>query len=154
MVSFIAWFRGKVMEQEASPAATEGANGVATRPADTDNPEQADAYTTLRDPEKPVHEATTSGALPIPSEETVSEREDEADLPDDVRELPKIVRSIVSLEDDPTAPTITFRYFLLSFIFVPPGAILYQMGAYRTTSAVYPVLFVQIGELAQGGSQY
>ncbi|KAF2877662.1 OPT oligopeptide transporter protein-domain-containing protein [Massariosphaeria phaeospora] len=70
--------------------------------------------------------------------------EDDADLPDDVRELPKIVRNIASLEDDPNAPTLTFRYFLLCFIFVPPGAILFQMGSYRTTSAVYPVLFVQI----------
>lgn len=72
--------------------------------------------------------------------------EDEASLPEDVRELPKIVRNIVSLEDDPNAPTITFRYFLLCFIFIPPGAILFQMGSYRTTSAVYPVLFVQIGK--------
>jgi hypothetical protein len=50
------------------------------------------------------------------------------DLPADVRELPKIVRSIVSLDDDPNAPTLSFRYFVLCFIFIPPGAILYQMG--------------------------
>jgi len=71
--------------------------------------------------------------------------EDE-DLPADVKELPVIVRNTVSLEDDPTLPTITFRYFLLCVIFIPPGAILFQMGAYRTTAAVYPVLFVQIGK--------
>ena len=72
--------------------------------------------------------------------------ENESALPEDVRELPKIVRSTVSLEDDPNAPTLTFRYFLLCFIFIPPGAILFQMGSFRTTAAVYPVLFVQIGK--------
>ncbi|ORY00672.1 OPT oligopeptide transporter protein-domain-containing protein [Clohesyomyces aquaticus] len=70
--------------------------------------------------------------------------ENEDDLPDDVRELPKVVRNIVSLEDQVDAPTITFRYFILCFIFVPPGAILYTMGVYRTTASAYPILFVQI----------
>ncbi|KAF1980252.1 OPT superfamily oligopeptide transporter [Bimuria novae-zelandiae CBS 107.79] len=90
------------------------------------------------DAEKPGHEATISretGAL---------DGEDEANLPEDLRDLPKIVRSIVSLEDDPDTPTITFRYFLLCFIFVPPGAVLFQMGIFRTTASAYPVLFVQI----------
>ncbi|KAF2753322.1 OPT superfamily oligopeptide transporter [Pseudovirgaria hyperparasitica] len=68
----------------------------------------------------------------------------EEDLPDDIKEIPLIVRKIVSLEDDPTLPTITFRYFVLAFFFVAPGAVLYQMGLYRTTSSAYPVLFVQI----------
>ncbi|KAF1960739.1 OPT superfamily oligopeptide transporter [Byssothecium circinans] len=91
------------------------------------------------DPEKP-NQTTTSGTAPVVD----VDGEDEVELPDDVKELPRIVRNIVSLEDDPNAPTITFRYFLLCFLFVPPGAILFQMGIYRTTSAVYPVLFVQI----------
>ncbi|KAF2733326.1 OPT superfamily oligopeptide transporter [Polyplosphaeria fusca] len=69
---------------------------------------------------------------------------DDDDLPEDIRDLPKIVRNTVSLEDDPSAPCITFRYFLLCFIFIPPGAILYQMAQYRTTAAAYPILFVQI----------
>ncbi|CAI6337464.1 unnamed protein product [Periconia digitata] len=91
---------------------------------------------TTRDSEKATEPA--SDVLPALDEE------DEAELPPDVKELPKIVRNIVSLDDDPNAPTITFRYFLLCLIFVPPGAILFQMGNFRTTSAVYPVLFVQI----------
>ncbi|KAF2475835.1 putative oligopeptide transporter [Lindgomyces ingoldianus] len=88
-------------------------------------------------PEKNNPEIAMAGDLPTPFE-------NEDDIPEDVRELPKVVRSIVSLEDDPTSPTITFRYFILCFIFVPPGAILYTIGAYRTTAAVYPILFVQI----------
>jgi hypothetical protein len=70
---------------------------------------------------------------------------DEEDLPPDIADLPRVVRNTVSLEDDPAAPCVTFRYFLLCFIFIPPGAILYQMGEYRTASAAYPILFVQIG---------
>jgi hypothetical protein len=93
------------------------------------------------EPEKPLHEVNTSRETPVIDVDA----EDEADLPEDIRELPRIVRSIVSLEDDPNAPTITFRYFLLCFLFVPPGAILFQMGIFRTTASAYPVLFVQIG---------
>jgi hypothetical protein len=125
----------------AETTATESSDVSNTRDAEKTDP-------TVRDSEKPVEHVTASGGVPL-SENGEEELED---LPDDVRELPRIVRSIVSLEDDPNAPTITFRYFLLCFIFVPPGAILFQMGQYRTTSAVYPVLFVQIGELVTSSS--
>jgi len=70
-----------------------------------------------------------------------------ADLgPDDaaIQDLPWHVRRIVSLHDDTTLPTITFRYFLLVFLFVPPGAFLQQMNMFRTTSAPYSIFFVQI----------
>ena len=89
------------------------------------------------DPEKPD---TGSGS----ADPAVADNED--DLPEDVRALPQVVRNIVSLEDDPSAPTITFRYFLLCLIYVPPGAILYQMSVYRTAAPAYPVLFVQVGK--------
>jgi len=59
-------------------------------------------------------------------------------------ELPWAVRRVVSLHDDPTLPTITFRYFLLVLIFVTPGAFLGQLNQYRTTSAPYSIFFVQI----------
>lgn len=61
-----------------------------------------------------------------------------------LKDIPWQVRRIVSLEDDPTEPTITFRYFLLTLIFVAPGAFLSQMSSFRTTSAPYSVFFVQI----------
>lgn len=66
------------------------------------------------------------------------------DLPKDIEELPRIVREAVTFEDDPNTPILTFRYFLLSLIFVAPGAFLDTMNSYRTTSAAYSVFFVQI----------
>lgn len=70
--------------------------------------------------------------------------DDYADDDPTVRDLPWSVRRVVSLEDDPTLPTLTFRYFILTVIFVVPGAFLSQMSHYRTTSAAYSVFFVQI----------
>ncbi|KAF2108814.1 OPT oligopeptide transporter protein-domain-containing protein [Lophiotrema nucula] len=88
------------------------------------------------DPEKPDTD--------IPGLSGPASADDVEDLPEDVRALPQVVRNIVSLEDDPTAPTITFRYFLLCLIYVPPGAVLYQMSVFRTAAPAYPVLFVQV----------
>ncbi|KAF2705706.1 putative oligopeptide transporter [Pleomassaria siparia CBS 279.74] len=109
-----------------------------TTATEDSNSSEAIDTTNTTSPEK--HDPEIAIAADTPS----ADADDEADLPDDVRELPRIVRNIVSLDDDPNAPTITFRYFILTMIFVPPGAILFQMGIFRTTAAVYPVLFVQI----------
>ena len=62
-----------------------------------------------------------------------------------LKDIPWHVRRVVSLHDDTTLPTITFRYFVLSLIFVIPGAFLQQMVCYRTTYAPYSIFFVQIG---------
>ncbi|KAI1443533.1 OPT superfamily oligopeptide transporter [Annulohypoxylon stygium] len=62
----------------------------------------------------------------------------------EISQIPPEVRRIVSLHDDPTLPTLTFRYFLLSIIFVIPGAFLSAMNSFRTTYAPYSVFFVQI----------
>ncbi|CZT46692.1 related to sexual differentiation process protein isp4 [Rhynchosporium secalis] len=73
--------------------------------------------------------------------------EDSSSIGDDdptIRDIPINVRRIVSLEDDPTLPTITFRYFVLCLLFIIPGAFLSQMSHYRTTYAPYSVFFVQI----------
>ncbi|KAF3049233.1 hypothetical protein E8E11_007645 [Didymella keratinophila] len=71
--------------------------------------------------------------------------EEEAQDDPQVAQLPLIVRQTVSLEDDPTLPTITFRYFILCILFIVPGAFLSQMSHYRTTQAPYSIFFVQIG---------
>jgi hypothetical protein len=71
-------------------------------------------------------------------------REDAPEIPDSINELPWAVRRVVSLHDDTSLPTITFRYFLLVFMFVTPGAFLEQINHYRTTSAPYSIFFVQI----------
>ncbi|KAL3961034.1 hypothetical protein ACCO45_006151 [Purpureocillium lilacinum] len=72
--------------------------------------------------------------------------EEEAVTEDDerIRDIPAYVRRIVSFADDPTEPTLTFRYFVLTILFVAPGAFLSQMAHYRTTYAPYSVFFVQI----------
>ena len=61
-----------------------------------------------------------------------------------IRNIPPHVKRVVSFSDDPKLPTITFRYFLLTFLFVAPGAFLSQLTRYRTTYAPYSVFFVQI----------
>lgn len=61
-----------------------------------------------------------------------------------LRDIPPQVRRIVSLTDDPTLPTLTFRYFILAIFFVAPGAFVSQLSSYRTTYAPYSVFFVQI----------
>jgi hypothetical protein len=71
-------------------------------------------------------------------------REDAPEIPDSINELPWAVRRVVSLHDDTSLPTITFRYFLLVLMFVTPGAFLEQINQYRTTSAPYSIFFVQI----------
>jgi cell wall assembly regulator SMI1 len=48
-------------------------------------------------------------------------------IEEDLRDIPLEVRNTVSFEDNQSLPTITFRYFLLTFIFIAPGAFLYQM---------------------------
>lgn len=70
--------------------------------------------------------------------------DDVPEIDDSVNELPWAVRRVVSLHDDTTLPTITFRYFLLVFLFVSPGAFLEQINQYRSTSAPYSIFFVQI----------
>lgn len=61
-----------------------------------------------------------------------------------LRDIPPQVRRIISLTDDPTLPTLTFRYFILTIFFVAPGAFVSQLSSYRTTYAPYSVYFVQI----------
>lgn len=139
MASFINRFKRKLRGESTTPQRADTFATESSAFPDGKDTEKHDVP--LPGPEKTDHEITASGTSP-----TIDEEGNVTDLPDDVRELPKIVRNIVSLEDDPNAPTLTFRYFLLCFIFVPPGAILYTMGVYRTTAAVYPVLFVQIGK--------
>ena len=78
------------------------------------------------------------------SDDNLAVVEEEAHDDPEIAQLPLIVRQLVSLEDDPTLPTITFRYFVLCIVFVVPGAFLSQMSHYRTTQAPYSVFFVQI----------
>jgi hypothetical protein len=80
----------------------------------------------------------------VPGSTTPSTNDGWADDHPAIRDIPFSVRRIVSLDDDPTLPTLTFRYFVLTILFVLPGAFLSQMSHFRTTYAPYSVFFVQI----------
>jgi OPT family oligopeptide transporter len=73
-----------------------------------------------------------------------TESDEFADNDEAVRDLLPAVRRIVSMTDNPEELTLTFRYFILSILFIVPGAFLSQMSYFRTTSAAYSVFFVQI----------
>lgn len=96
----------------------------------------------------PTSELDKEKNLPGYSTREAGPEETTDDFGDDdpaLRDIPWHVRRVVSLHDDPTLPTITFRYFILSFLFITPGAFLAQMAQYRTTYAPYSIFFVQIG---------
>jgi len=83
--------------------------------------------------------------------EAGSEYEDGFDDSDPrIQDIPSYVRRVVSFSDDPTLPTLTFRYFLLTVVFVVPGAFLSMMSHYRTTYAPYSIFFVQIASSYTG----
>jgi hypothetical protein len=105
--------------------------------SDADSPSTtAKPVNTSDDIEKPPFLFTTTD-----SDGGVHGFEDDDPL---VKDIPAYVRRVVSFEDNPKLPTITFRYFLLTLIFVAPGAFLSQLSHYRTTYAPYSVFFVQI----------
>lgn len=72
-------------------------------------------------------------------EEEIVDEDDER-----LKDIPPYVRRVVSFTDDPSEPTLTFRYFLLTILFVSPGAFLSQMAHFRTTYAPYSIFFVQL----------
>ncbi|KZT62539.1 OPT superfamily oligopeptide transporter [Calocera cornea HHB12733] len=77
-------------------------------------------------------------------EDGAEEKNEDADDEDRYTELPKAVREVVDMDDDPNEPTMTFRYFILSSFFVIMGAFLSQMGWFRTTHAPFSTFIVAI----------
>lgn len=80
----------------------------------------------------------------VPGTASSSSNEAWADSDPAIRDIPASVRRIVSLDDDPTLPTLTFRYFFLTFLFVIPGAFMSQLSHYRTTYIPFSVFFTQV----------
>lgn len=77
------------------------------------------------DPEKSTPVIAIGSDAPQPSSNS------QADFADDdpaLRDIPWHVRRGVSFVDDPTEPTLTFRYFVLTLLFILPGAFLSQMS--------------------------
>jgi len=114
----------------------------ASAPTSDDNPPTTDSAVSSA-------EQISAEKVPIENKKYDTDKEAnaiEAESEDDpeIAALPLTVRQLVSLTDDPKLPTITFRYFLLSVIFIVPGAFLSQMSQFRTTQAPYSIFFVQI----------
>ncbi|KAJ7290272.1 putative plant-like oligopeptide transporter [Mycena rebaudengoi] len=76
----------------------------------------------------------------IESKDNQSSDIDESDP--EYSSIPRLVRDTVSFEDDPTATTITFRFFVLSTIFCCAGSFVGQLTFYRTTYANFSIFFI------------
>ncbi|CAN8096086.1 unnamed protein product [Discula destructiva] len=89
-------------------------------------------------------EVDGKGGLPSVRETSVSSgEEDPVDFnSDEFADIPELVRNVVSFEDDPTLPVITFRSVLLSVVFCVLGSFVSQLAYFRTTTAAFPVFFV------------
>ena len=88
-----------------------------------------------------------SSSLPSIQKLTLQHEEVASEVPDDLRDIPDIVVETLELDktspddlQDRDTPLLTFRYFLLSILFVIPGALMDTMNSFRTTSAPYGVL--------------
>ncbi|QBM90451.1 oligopeptide transporter, OPT superfamily [Metschnikowia aff. pulcherrima] len=88
---------------------------------------------------------SSSESTQVGDEEGRAEEEE-----DDLKDLLQVVRETVPLQDDPTIPVLTFRFFLLSVIFIVPGAFIDTLNFFRTTAAAYSIFFVQIAAHAAG----
>ncbi|KAI5962119.1 OPT7 [Candida pseudojiufengensis] len=88
----------------------------------------------------PIKEIEDSSSTTTDNESLVEE------LEPDLKDIPRVVRDVVTLEDDPISlkEIFTVRYVILSIIFIVPGAFIDTMNSYRTTSAAYSIFFVQI----------
>ncbi len=77
--------------------------------------------------------------------------EEGGEVEGDLRNIPDVVVETLELRNQSQyehhkadQPLLTFRYFLLSVLFVVPGALMDTMNSFRTTSAPYGVLVVQL----------
>ncbi|KAJ7112751.1 OPT oligopeptide transporter [Mycena crocata] len=61
---------------------------------------------------------------------------------DEYATIPQLVRDVAGFEDDPTLPTLTFRVFVLSTMFVCLGAFTGEGVFFRTTSAKFSIFFI------------
>ncbi|KAJ7735539.1 OPT oligopeptide transporter [Mycena maculata] len=61
---------------------------------------------------------------------------------EEFRDIPELVRSIVSFEDDPSLTVATFRSVSLAIFFIVLGSFVSQLGYFRTTTAPFSVFFI------------
>ncbi|KAJ9143494.1 OPT oligopeptide transporter [Pleurostoma richardsiae] len=80
-----------------------------------------------------------------------SSEEDQYDFTsEEFASIPELVRDVVSFEDDPKLPVITFRSVLLSAVFCIAGSVVSQLSYFRTTTAPFPVFFVILASAPLG----
>ncbi|KAF9929922.1 hypothetical protein FBU30_001081 [Linnemannia zychae] len=84
-----------------------------------------------------------------PSEKTLDEKTQQVDNDIDLNEEQEnspieAVRAAVPITDDTTLPVITFRFWLLSFIFTALGAVIQQYYFFRTVAGNYSIFFVNL----------
>ncbi|KAG0361744.1 hypothetical protein BG005_007450 [Podila minutissima] len=60
------------------------------------------------------------------------------------------VRLVVPITDDPTLPVVTFRFWLLSFLFTALGATIQQYYFFRSTSGAFSIFFVNLVTFSLG----
>lgn len=86
-----------------------------------------------------AHDVGEKAKIPSVKETVVSSTdEDSVDLTsDEFADIPELVRNVVSFEDDPTLPVITFRSILLSVLFCVVGSFVSQLSYFRTVR-LYP----------------
>ncbi|KAF9177451.1 hypothetical protein BGZ50_008757 [Haplosporangium sp. Z 11] len=60
------------------------------------------------------------------------------------------VRLAVPLTDDPTLPVVTFRFWVLSFLFTALGATVQQYYFFRSTSGAFSIFFVNLVTFTMG----
>lgn len=107
-------------EQHLTPVTPDAEDSTSVTPATSDVGDGA-----LAAPEKPAVLFTINAHDGL-GEEAIPEDDPR------IRDLPPTVRRVVSLTDDPTLATFTFRYFVLSLLFVMPGAFLSMMSVSST----------------------
>ncbi|KAH8647649.1 OPT oligopeptide transporter [Xylariales sp. PMI_506] len=69
---------------------------------------------------------------------------------EEFKNIPDLVRHVVSFEDDPSLPVITFRSVILAALFCIIGSIVSQIAYFRTTTAAFPVFFVILASAPLG----
>ncbi|KAF9563040.1 hypothetical protein EC968_005034 [Mortierella alpina] len=71
--------------------------------------------------------------------------DDDINLEEEPENSPiEAVRLAVPITDDPTLPVVTFRFWVLSFLFTALGATITQYYFFRSTSGTYSIFFVNL----------
>ncbi|KAK1991360.1 OPT oligopeptide transporter [Colletotrichum falcatum] len=112
---------------------------------------KATVHPVLETSEKPFPGGIDSDSLSAAERKSAENSEPEYDFKSpEFANIPELVRTVVSFEDDPSLAVITFRSLLLSTLFCVIGSITSQLSYFRTTAAPFPVFFVILASAPLG----